>query len=122
MNDEEETQIPNNDVPNIVVPTPKLSLPQSWSSAKSLPQSLSILPSTKSHSCVLLPQKVNSGIRKLSSDSSSISKTNVVPFEEKKPIVIDAWSPVNSGVHPKQTKVSITRAHQKSDMQSQNIL
>ena len=89
-------------VHDLIVPTPKVTLPHTWNSLKSVPMESSF-PPRKPHSCFAVYSNAD-----LSKPPSS-SNTSFMVSEERKPIVLHAWSPVNVA---KQTKVSTCLANQ----------
>lgn len=106
-----------NSLANLVVPTPKLSFPRTWESSKSLPRSLFSSSPARPHSCQP-PSKM--GVASLSKSPPSTTPTvqsssssSLLPFQKTKPVIMHAWSPVKSGVQPKQTRLSSARTAER---------
>ena len=103
---------------DLFIPNPKLSFPGTWSSSKSLPQSLTMSLSSKHRSCT--PSSSSTTIIKsdishsFSPNPPLLSPTGVSPVDQtgstKSPIVVYAWNPVKPGNQPKQTHVSTVRS------------
>ena len=108
---------------DLFIPNPKLSFPGTWSSSKSLPQSLTASLSSKHRSCIT-PSSSNSTVIRSDGISQSFSPNPPLlsptgggqsPPEDqfsssRSPIVVYAWNPVKPGHQPKQTNVSTVRS------------
>lgn len=99
---------------DLVVPTPTLTFPTTWSSTKSLPQSLTSSLTGKPHSCAITsPTKIRkTELTQPPPQAPLLSPTAAQqdPVTTRSPIVVYAWSPVKSGNKPKQTQVSNLRS------------
>ena len=99
---------------DLVVPTPTLTFPTTWSSTKSLPQSLTSSLTGKPHSCTITsPTKIRKTETTQPPPQAPLLSPTAVqqdPVTTRSPIVVYAWSPVKSGNKPKQTQVSNLRS------------